>query len=179
MVYLYLHLFYSFLRVFCIWLHDMKYSNLVQILCNNLLTSIWPLDWTLTGITTPGQSVLGSNTYPQSSTTGVSLTDVVKCHTQEIYIFGGPTIRLFRFMSRSPVGWVLPLCREAVSVFYSPGRLGNSRVNVLSYIKIRALDWVFEQYILMLSRWLIFSIYLPFFRSYSSSIWVWKVSVLS
>ena len=35
------------------------------------------------------------------------------------------TIKLFSVISRTLVGGVLPLCREAVGVFYSPSRLGK------------------------------------------------------
>ena len=35
------------------------------------------------------------------------------------------TIRLFSVISRTPIGGVLPLCIEAVGVFYCPSRLGN------------------------------------------------------
>ena len=35
------------------------------------------------------------------------------------------TIGLLTVISRTLVGGVLPLCREVVSVFYSPSRLGN------------------------------------------------------
>ena len=39
-----------------------------------------------------------------------------------------PQIRLFRGTSRALIGGgVLPLCRGAVSVFYSPSRLGNTQ----------------------------------------------------
>ena len=40
------------------------------------------------------------------------------------------TIRLFSVISRTLVGWVLPLCRDAVGVFYSPSRLGKTRRNM-------------------------------------------------
>ena len=68
-------------------------------------SSIWPIDRTLSGATTPGQSGPGSNgneevfCIPQSSRiTGASPSDCLG------HSFGG----------------VLPLCRGAFSVFYSP-----------------------------------------------------------
>ena len=68
----------------------------------------------LSGTTIPGQSGPGSDgikgvlRIPQSSSiTGNSPSD------------------FFSVISRTLVGGVLPLCREAVSVFYSPSRLGN------------------------------------------------------
>ena len=43
------------------------------------------------------------------------------------------TIRLFSVISRTlVVRGVLPLCREAVGVFYSPSRLGNSILHLIS-----------------------------------------------
>ena len=35
------------------------------------------------------------------------------------------TIRLFSVISRTLVGWELPLCRDAASVFYSPSWVGH------------------------------------------------------
>ena len=68
-------------------------------------SSIWPIDKTLSGATTPGQSRPGSDGnegvlwIPQSSSINV--------------------------ISRMLVGGVLHLCRGAVGVFYSPSRLGK------------------------------------------------------
>ena len=68
----------------------------------------------LSGATTPGQSGPGSDVneevlhIPQSSSTaGTSPSDC-----------------LVSYPGHS-LGGVLPLCREAVGVFYSPSRLGN------------------------------------------------------
>ena len=41
------------------------------------------------------------------------------------------TIRLFSVISRTLIEGVLPLCRGAVSIFYSPSRLGNHLVGFL------------------------------------------------
>ena len=47
------------------------------------------------------------------------------------------TIRLFSVISRTLVwGWVLPLCRKAVGVFYSPSRLGKLFCWVLSILSL-------------------------------------------
>ena len=74
----------------------------------------------LSGATTPGQSGPGSDgnegvlRIPQiSSTAGTSPSDC-----------------LVSYPGHSLGGRVLPLCRGAVSLFYSPSRLGN--ISVLS-----------------------------------------------
>ena len=46
------------------------------------------------------------------------------------YIVLHLTIRLFRLISRTLVGGGLPLCREAVRVFYSPSRVGKALNNL-------------------------------------------------
>ncbi len=46
-------------------------------------------------------------------------------HSPKLQNYWNLTIRLFSVISRTLVGGVLPLCREAVGVFYSPSRLGN------------------------------------------------------
>ena len=83
-------------------------------------SSIWPIDRTLSGATTPGQSGPGSDGnegllhIPQSSSiTGTSPSDCL-------------------VISKTLVegGGVLPFCRGAVSVFYSPNQVGNTQLNV-------------------------------------------------
>ena len=49
------------------------------------------------------------------------------------------TIGLFSIISRTLVGEVLPLCREAVGVFYIPSRL-NKKVNDVQYVLLIKLD---------------------------------------
>ena len=49
------------------------------------------------------------------------------------------TIRLFTIISRTLVGWVLPLCREAVCIFYSPSQL---RKLILGIITKTILFWI-------------------------------------
>ena len=79
-----------------------------------LFSSIWPIDKTLSGATTPGQSEPGSDgnewvlRIPQSSSiTGTSSSD---CSGHSLGV------------------GVLPLCREAIGVFYSPSRLCNQYI---------------------------------------------------
>ena len=90
----------------------------LSLISNN---STWPIDRTLSGATTPGQSGPGSDgnervlqrALQSSSIPGVSLT-----------------IRLFNVISRSLIVlFFLPLYRDAVDVFYSPSRLGSSGMN--------------------------------------------------
>ena len=78
-------------------------------------SSIWPIDGTLSGATTPGQSGTGSDgaegvlRIPQSSSiTGTSPSDC-----------------LVSYLGHS-LGEVLPLYREAIGVLYSPSWLGHS-----------------------------------------------------
>ena len=56
--------------------------------------SIGPIDRTLTGTVTPGQSGLESNDNPQGSKTEVLPTDVVWCYTQDIPFGGGGVLTL-------------------------------------------------------------------------------------
>ena len=79
--------------------------------------SIWPIDMTRSGATTPGQSEPGSDGneevlhIPQiSSITEVSAWDCLVSYPR--YLLGD----------------VLPLCRDAVGIFYSPNQLGNKIV---------------------------------------------------
>ena len=102
-------------------LQDIQFSQtvLIQIIQFSISTqfsSIWPIDRTRSGATTPNQSGPGSDgnegelCIPQSSgITGTSTSDCLVSY-QDI-----------RW------GWILPLCRGAVGVFYSPSRLGWSK----------------------------------------------------
>ena len=79
-------------------------------------SSIWPVDSNLSGATTSGQSEPGRDGnegvlhIPQSSTITGTLTS--DC--------------LISYVGHS-LGEDLPLCRDAVVVFYSPSRLGNTQ----------------------------------------------------
>ena len=83
--------------------------------------SIWSIDRTLSGPTTPGQSGSKSNgnervlCIPQSS----SITRA------------SPSDCLMLYPGHS-LGGVLPICRDALSVFYSPDRLSHGIINVLT-----------------------------------------------
>ena len=88
-------------------------------------SSIWPINRTLSVATTIGQSGSGSNGneevlhIPQSSRTGASLSDCLVSYPGHLL-----------------AGGILPFCRDAVGVFYSPSRLGYSCVSIYIYIYI-------------------------------------------
>ena len=79
-----------------------------------MVCSIWPIDGTLSSATTPGQSEPGGNGnegvihIPQISKAGVLPSDGLMSYPGHIGAGGG----------------VLPLHRDAVSVFYSLSQLG-------------------------------------------------------
>ena len=110
---------------------NFKQFNLAQVL--SLI--IWPIDWILSGATTPNQSGPGSGDnegvlrIPQSSYfTGTSPSDCLVSHT-----------------GHSLEG-VLPLCRESVRVFYSPSQLGSSKYGIYIYIYIYILSSTDRQF---------------------------------
>ena len=86
--------------------------KLFQVLLPNPNSSVWLIVWILTDITTMGQSEPGSNGnegvlhIPQSSMNRTSPSDAFVSYPGH-------------FLG---VGWmvVLPLCRDAVGVFYGP-----------------------------------------------------------
>ena len=82
-----------------------KSPNLRSVICLHTVCSIWPIDRTLSGATTPGWSGPGNNgnevvlLIPQIFKAGVT-----------------PTDSLMSYLEHSLV-MVLPLCREVVDVF--------------------------------------------------------------
>ena len=93
------------------------------------VSSIRPIDRSLSGATTPGQSEPGNDgnkgvvCIPQSSS-------IIGASQSYCLVSPNPpswslAIGLFSVISRTLIGRFLLLCREAVGVFYSPGRLGN------------------------------------------------------
>ena len=92
--------------------------------------SIWPMDRTLTSVTTPDKSRIGCNgnkeiaRIPKSSRTGTS--QWVTTHSSKLYHYWSLIIRLFSVINRSLFGWRVSLFnRDAVGVFYSRSRLGK------------------------------------------------------
>ena len=91
---------------------------------NRQYSSIWPIDRTLSGVTTPSQTgpVSDGNEevlrIPQSSSiTGTSASDCLVLNPGHSLVEG-----------------VLSLCKDAVGVFYSPSRLGKWKRNILMNI---------------------------------------------
>ena len=85
----------------------------IKFCISTQFSSIWPIDRTLSGATTPGQSGPGSDgiegvlyILQSSSITEISPSDCLVLYPEHL------------------LGVVLPLCREAVGLFYSPSRLG-------------------------------------------------------
>ena len=86
----------------------------IQFNISTQFSSIWPIDKTLSGATTPGQSGYGSD------------------DNEAILRIPQITIRLFSVVSKTLVGETLPLFRVAVSVFYSPSQRGNISGDITS-----------------------------------------------
>ena len=86
----------------------------IQFSISTQFSSISPIDRTLTGATTPGQSGLGSDGNEE-----------VLCIPQSSSITGAsPSDCLVSYLGHS-LREVLPLCRDTVSVFCSPSQLGQ------------------------------------------------------
>ena len=89
--------------------------QIIQLYISTQFSSIWPIDWTLSGTTTLGQSGSESNGnerllhIPQSSI--ITGTSTLGC--------------LVSYPGHSLGEGVLPLWREAFRVFYSHSRLGK------------------------------------------------------
>ena len=56
----------------------------------------------------------------------------VSLHSSKLLPYWNFTIRLFTVISRRHVVGVVPICKEAVGVFYSPSRLGKLRIRKTS-----------------------------------------------
>ena len=87
----------------------------IQFSISTQFSSVWPIDRTLSGATT-----LDQWTWEQCQWRGI-------LHSPKLQHYWNLTIRLFSVISRILIGGrgVLPLCKEAVGVFYSPIQLGN------------------------------------------------------
>ena len=73
-----------------------------------------PIDRTLSGSTSADRSGLESDGNER-----------VHCISQSSGISEVSLIRLLTVITRTHLGGILPLCRDTVSVFYSPSRLGK------------------------------------------------------
>ena len=104
--------------------------EMIQFSIRTKFSSIWPIERTLSGAIISGQSGYRSDGtegvlhIPQStSITGASLSDC-------LVSYPGHTL-----------GQVLPFCREAVGVFYSPSRLGHFKPKMPGfYYLVRSLN---------------------------------------
>ena len=84
----------------------------IQFSISTLFSSIWPIDITLSDTTIPDKNGAGSDFNK-----GVPLK---LCITR-----ASPTDCLVSYQDTLWDGWVLPLCRDAVGVFYGPSQLGH------------------------------------------------------
>ena len=89
-------------------------SQLIQFSLSTQFSSVWPIDWTLIKC----YHSRPEWTWEQWQWRGTQLST-------KLQLYWNLTIRLFSVISRTLVEGVLPLCREAVSVFYSPSWLGK------------------------------------------------------
>ena len=84
----------------------------IQFSISTQFSSIWSIDRSLSGATTPSPS--GPWSDGNKGVLGIPVSSRVTETSP------------FSVISRTHVGEVLPLCRDAVGVFYSPSRLGHS-----------------------------------------------------
>ena len=106
---------------------------------NTRVSSIWPIDKTLSGITTPGLSGPGSDGnkgvlhIPQTlRITKTSRSDCLMSHAgHSLGVLPlcrdvvGVFYRLSRLGHKTLVEGILALCKDVVYIFYSPSRLGH------------------------------------------------------
>ena len=104
-------------------------------------TSIWPIDWTLSGATTPGQNEPGSDGIPQSSSiTGTSPLDCLVSYSELTWVsvcvcvWGGsyPSAELQSVYSTVPANWAIEyLCYFNICIwviFNSPTPHKKSKI---------------------------------------------------
>ena len=94
---------YTF-KWFQIWLNNNH--NLTSVICLCLVCSIWPIDRSLSDATTSESQWI----WEQFQWKGTPISPNLQCWSQ--------AIKLFNVISRTLVGWILPVCRNAVGVFY-------------------------------------------------------------
>ena len=98
---------------------------------NTQFSFIWPIDRSLSGATTPGQSGPGNN----GNETGIP-------HFPNLQHYWNFTIRWFHVISRTRVGRGLALCRDADGVFYSHSRQG--KISIMLYLDDRVSSSDFQ-----------------------------------
>ena len=94
--------------------------QVIQFSISTQFSSIWPINRALSGATTPGQRNLGAMAMTSAS------------HSPKLQHHWNLTISFFSVIFRTLVGGGLPLCRGAVSVFYSPSW---QEKNIYIYLK--------------------------------------------
>ena len=87
--------------------------QIIQFSISTQLSSIWPRDRAISGATTPGQSGPGSD----------GNETVLRIPNMSSITVTSPSDCLVSYSGHS-LARVLPLCRGAIGVFYSPSRLG-------------------------------------------------------
>ena len=111
-------LVYTQLNDQAVLVQTIKYSisHLFTLSLNVKQFSIWPIDRTLSGATTPRQSGPGSD-----GNEGVLCIPQSYCITRAL-----PADCLMSYPGHPLLGGVLSLYRDAVGVFYSPSRLAET-----------------------------------------------------
>ena len=98
----------------------------IQFSISTQFSSIWPIERTLSSATTPGQSGPGSD----------SNEEVLRIPPNSSIIEASPSDCLMSYPGHS-LGKVLPLCREAISGFYSPNWLSQVIARIPSFGQIK------------------------------------------
>ena len=98
-------------------MHTVKYFWHTVQLSNS---SIWPIDKTISGATSPVQSGPGSNGY-----------EGVLHISQSFRTEASPSDCFVSYPGHSRGGGILPLCRDAVGVFYSPPPADWARIKLV------------------------------------------------
>ena len=105
-------------------------------------SSIWPIDRTLSGATTPRQSGPESDGNDGYST------------FSKLQHYWNFTIRLFNVISRTLWGEILPLCRDAVGIFCWLSRLGNIYIYIYTTVIHRQICFVLSELISVARQYL-------------------------
>ena len=106
----------------------------IKFSINTQFCSIWPIDSTLSGATTLGQS------GPESHGNEGILCNPPKLHhhwilTIQLQLYWNFTIRLLSVISRTRVGGVFSLWKGPVGVFYNLGQLGKMSFQYIIWSK--------------------------------------------
>ena len=107
--------------LFCTWFQVLLCNshNLTPIICLHTVCSIWPIERTLSGATTPGQSSPGSN----GNEGALHIPQRFKAES---------SLSWFNVIFRTLVVGIIPLYRNAVSLFLSLSWPGSNISSLLS-----------------------------------------------